>query len=314
MKNLLYSIAIIAASLFTSCSGNEMIMDDDYVAAPTSGQYNSLAEFHKKYESKPITISFDESVGATYTTAQGTIISIPPNAFDHQDGSSVSGTVQIEFKDIYTKSEMVLSDKSTMLAGGQPLNSAGEFFIRPTQNNVALKINDSASISITLPAPNGVDTAMTTFTGTDSSGIFGFNYDASAYQLFYTASSYIFTIFDLSVPYDSGTWSNCDNPNPFGIDPQTNLTLHCNTDNIEQAEMYLVFTNQTTGIHVYGLTDFQYPFAPLGYDCTIVVLALKDGDIYSAFIPITITTNLSMNFEVAKTTDQQFKDALDALN
>ena len=69
-------------------------------------------------------------------------------------------------------------------------------------------------------------------------------------------------------------------------------------------------------IHVYnnGANDFNYSYAPVGYDATLVAVGLKDSILYSAFVPMNITSNLTKAFTLTKTTTDSFEIALDLLN
>jgi hypothetical protein len=68
-------------------------------------------------------------------------------------------------------------------------------------------------------------------------------------------------------------------------------------------------------VHVYSDgTDFPYQFAPLGLDCTIVAVGVKDKKLYSAFVPITIGNNQTVKFSLNQTTTDDFKAQLNLLN
>ncbi len=59
---------------------------------------------------------------------KGTLITIPANAFVTLGGFPVTGTVNIEYKELYKKSDMLFSDKPTVLFDGSPLKSGGDIF------------------------------------------------------------------------------------------------------------------------------------------------------------------------------------------
>ena len=67
-------------------------------------------------------------------------------------------------------------------------------------------------------------------------------------------------------------------------------------------------------IHVYraglSINEFPYSYAPKGLECTLVALGVKDGKTYSAFVPITIGDNQTVNFTLSETTTDDFKAQL----
>jgi hypothetical protein len=94
---------------------------------PETGPKN-ISEFFKQNEVRSQYFTVNSSSGGTVTGNKGTKISIPANAFKKSDGSAVAGNINIELKEVFKKSEMILSDKSTV-SYGQILVSGGEFYI-----------------------------------------------------------------------------------------------------------------------------------------------------------------------------------------
>ena len=92
-------------------------------------ELNISADFFEKNGVQMQTHTIDATAGGTFTSPQGTVVTIPANAFVTGGGAPITGNVNIEFKDIYKKSDMLLSNMSTQTATG-PLKSAGEFFIK----------------------------------------------------------------------------------------------------------------------------------------------------------------------------------------
>ena len=59
------------------------------------------------------TFSIDASKGGTVSTARGTKIIVPTNAFKSSSGYDVKGNVRIEIKEFVNKSDVVLSEFSS---------------------------------------------------------------------------------------------------------------------------------------------------------------------------------------------------------
>ncbi len=68
-------------------------------------------------------------------------------------------------------------------------------------------------------------------------------------------------------------------------------------------------------IHVYsnGL-NFPYYYAPVGLECTLVAIGVKNGKLYSSFVPLTISSNQSVNFALSAITTDDFVNSLKALD
>ena len=320
MKKLnLLIIALFFATIYYGCKKK----DDTTIANPTppaaEDNYTSMAQFHSINGVQMQTHIVDAVAGGSFTTPQGTLVSIPANAFKTQGGLPVTGLVTIQFKDIYKKSDMLLSDKGTQYWTGIPLKSGGEFFIKAMQANVPVKLVTGEKISVTQPL-NGlaVDTAMKPMVipGIDNSWAPPTSDSLTPYDsINIFANTYVFSLYSFNNPLDSGTWCNSDNPNAFTSYPQTTLTLHgLNSVNLYSTEVYLLFNNLNCMIHVYGGINFPYYYAPLGVQCTAVAVGVSNGKLFSSFVPITITSNLTVNFTLSQTTATDFKAALAALN
>src|ERR1700679_670982 len=91
----------------------------------TVDNYSSMNDFFAKNGVAMQTYTINAATGGSYTTAQGAVVTIPYIAFMNSTYQLITGNVTINFKDIYRKSDMLLSDKPTNLDTGAPLKSAG---------------------------------------------------------------------------------------------------------------------------------------------------------------------------------------------
>lgn len=71
----------------------------------SSDNYSSLKDFFAENEVSLQTFTVDGTNGGTFTTPQGTKVTIPANAFVTDGGISVTGNITIQFKDFYDKNK-----------------------------------------------------------------------------------------------------------------------------------------------------------------------------------------------------------------
>ena len=284
---------------------------------PAAHQYGSMKDFYAVNSVKSQAFSVDVATGTTITTSQGTVITIPANAFVTLGGNPVTGVVNIEYKEIYKKSDMLFSDKPTILFDGRPLKSGGEFFMKATSNGDAVQLAPGNFITVEQPL-NGFpyDPAMSAFTASTDTFRWVPANNAGAIDSAGSITGYIYNLFTFNPPEDSGTWYNCDSPTPFNSYPLTTLTLHPNEDpQLYSTDVFLIFSDMNSMIHLYySVSDYPYLYAPEGLNCTAVAVGVRDSVLYSSFTPITISTNQTVNFSLHPTTDADFKLKLDALN
>ncbi|MCD6066329.1 MAG: hypothetical protein K0S33_1155 [Bacteroidetes bacterium] len=324
-KTITLVIAIIAIS---SCKKDPK--------GASMNTYPSLAYFFAQYAPVMQTYTISGTTGGSFTSPQGTTVVIPANAFSDPSGAPVLGNVTIHFKDIYKKSDMLFAGMPTMMYNKRPLKSGGEFFIKATANSLALTLTPGKKITINQPVSltGGIDppNPQLPFVFNDSiplgftpggpigpAGPGGFASGwilSPADSVITSANNYIFSLYQFSMPADSGTWCNSDNNSYFSAYPQTTLTLIPDEPISEyHTSVYLIFTNISSMVHVYDNgTNFPYQYAPQGLQCTIVAVGTKEGKLYSSFIPVSIGPNHSQHFSMHLTNSAEFADQLDALN
>lgn len=310
---------IIAFSIFNGCKKDTTTQPSN----PASrGEYYTSVQNFLKINAAPMQgHALNVATGGSFTTPQGTVVSIPANAFTDWSNNPVTGTVTIEFKDIYTRSEMLFSDMPTVYNNTTPLKSGGEFYINARQGSTQLKLAPTAIIQVTQPLQGwAFDNQMGAFKArtNDSIGWVGAA-DSSNVGPSYvdsTLSGYVFSLFSFNSPVDTGSWCNSDNASYFASYPQTTLTLKgTDSASVYGTDVFLVFQGVNSMVHVYnsGYSSFTYNYAPQGLQCTVVAVGVKDSTAYSAFVPITIGSNQTVNFTLSKTNSSTFKSQLNAI-
>jgi len=294
----------------------------------TDVSYNTIEDFFLKNNIALQTYTIDGINGGNFITPQGTSVTIPPGAFVTSSNNPVTGTVTIQFKDLYKKSDMLLSNMHTMLGTGEPLKSGGEFFIKVTVNNNPVVLANGKKITVAQPI-------LLTGDSLDKMQPFQLRADSvidsvtkqlkfinngwkssvldSAYKV---ADLYIYKLYQFKAPADSGTWCNSDNSSYFASFTQTKITM-VKQDNISNnnTQVFLIFKDITCMVHVYGNgSNFPYNYAPAGLKCNLVAVGTKDGNLYSAILPITILPNMTVNFAMTKITTEDFLSQIKILN
>jgi hypothetical protein len=311
LKNIAIAATIFSISAISGCK-------KDSTPTPTNTNtnsqsnpdtYSSLSDFYAKNGVPLQTFTINGATGGSFTTPQGTKVRIPANAFWDNSNQVVTGPVTIQFKDIYKKSDMLLSNVPTMLRTGQLLKSGGEFFIKALSASVAVNLAPAKSIVVQQPNSLPKDSSMMAYIADTTGWTQNSNYVVD------TAGSYLYQITTLCMPLNGGSLCNTDDYNYFSHYSPTSLTLQTtDTVSLYNFQAYLMFTgiNTTCVYHTYPL----YNGAPLGLQCTLVVVGvrLSNSKLYSAFVPITITANLNVSYHLTQTTTANFKTQLSALN
>ncbi len=323
MKKINAAITAITLITFFSCTkeyhdtATQQLPGEIIPAA--EHRYGSIKDFFLLNEMTVQHFTVDAATGGSSTAAQGSVITIPPNSFVTQQGDPVTGAVDIEFKEIYKKSDMLLSDKPTIQNDGHPLKSGGEFYIKATSGGSAVQLAPGSYLTVEQPLNNfsfdGTLTAFTAITDTfrwqpANNGAVNDSLTGSSY------TSYIFAMFQFGDPVDSGTWCNSDCSTYFSAYPQTSLTLQQNDDPVlYNTQLFLLFSGINSMVHVYYSNNgWPYLYAPQGLSCTAVAVGVKDSVLYSSFVPLTIGANQTVNFSLSPSTDEAFQARLDSLN
>lgn len=327
MKTLTRLSAIASLLFFVACkkeptapgASSPLVQQDTH-------QYSSMGDFYAHNEVPAQSYTVDAAFGGSFTSPQGTVVTIPANAFVTLTGSQVQGPVVIQFKDIYKKSDMLLSCMDTKYEWyNTPLVSGGEFFIKAVSGNTVINLSPGQTINVNQPASltQVNNLKMDGFIlQPDSFGTAWQQTQTPAVQTvgdsLYNLVSYIFGLSYFSNPLNSGTWYNSDNASFFSAYNLVALNLQGNDDpDVYGTDVFLIFQGFNSLIHVYrkwNTPDFPYYYSPQGFQCTVVAIGVKNGKLYSAFVPVTINAAETVKFSLTETTTNDFKAQLKALN
>ncbi|HSY75406.1 MAG TPA: hypothetical protein VK890_01040, partial [Bacteroidia bacterium] len=287
--------------------------------------YSSLQDFYARNGVQLQTYTINGTTGGSFTTAKGANVNISANCFIDIYGKPVTGNVTIQIKEIYTKSDMLLSDKPPMYYQ-VPLKSGGEFYIKAMSNGSVVYLNGKSPINVSQPL-NGwpLDNMMQAFKlSPDTGGSFfgGWQPAPRPDTVTTSLSGYVFSLYNFCYPADSGAWCNSDNSSYFSAYTQTVFTIQTTDDSLNNnyvgnVDVFLLFNGINSMVHVYGgaTNTFPYNYAPLGLQCTVVAIETRaNGQLRSAFVPTTITANGTVNFNCTNTTTANFKTQLSTYN
>jgi len=167
MKQLksIFKTLLLSIIVFTSCETND---DMDIEITPASPEtFSAIRE--TALENYTQSFNFNAEDGnVSFTSDNGVQININGNCLT-LNGNAVTGSVAIEYVELFDKGSMLTTNKPTMgeLPNGDKtlLISGGEFFIEATQNGTVL--DTSCGLQLTIPSnlTGGTDTEMTLWEG-----------------------------------------------------------------------------------------------------------------------------------------------------
>jgi hypothetical protein len=148
MKRLLFA-ALALVGLATACD-----KDADEVQRPYPASLDSFTKRH----SPPIQVfEFDPTQQQTIRTLGGARFEIKPNVITLLNGTAPSGTVKLQFQEIYSPADMVLANIPTMGPDKSPLVSGGEFMVRLTASATGEQLMFTGFVRLIWPTPTRVD-------------------------------------------------------------------------------------------------------------------------------------------------------------
>lgn len=296
-----FILFLSTGSLFTSCKKNEAP-----TYKPTAQSLKNL--FDANLNNMKQTATFDAATTFTFTSAQGTQITIDGSCL-RKNGNPVTGNVELEFIELYDRANMALTNKTTMgiNASGEKevLESGGEFSIKVTQGGVEL--TTTCLVPIEVP---------TSITGGTKAGMQGFNgtLDATGNPTWTVATGNDFYVKTNPDKYadvlSSFSWFNCDK---FYSDPRpkTHITVLIPSGYENASTVFLSTNAKPNSLAGIGGSKF-----PIGLECNIIFVTEENGNFRYAIKPVTIVNNQQVQFSISETTlatAAQFKAVLNAL-
>jgi len=308
-KNI--SLLFLATLALTSCSN-----DDNNSAEqlpPSAAQFANIRETALEN----LTQNFTMTAGTgtiTLTSTKGVTIIINGNCLT-KNGNPVTGTVDIEYVELFDKGHMLTTNKPTMglMPNGDKnlLISGGEFYINATQGGQQLAI--TCNMVLLVPSnltENAIDTAMTLWDGNID------NPENLVWEAANTAPAgpqgggVGFEQNSYYVSFGNFGWSNVDR---FYSDPRPRTTLLASVPNgydNTNCAIYLSYdgegTNALAKLDTYNPTTKKfsehYGQIPIGLQCHVIFATEENGQWRYAIKGVTVAANDDYTFTLAETT------------
>lgn len=311
MKNLkhILGLLLVTTLTFSSCSKSDDDNNTPLNEAPTPEAVNALYE--SAIENITQTFQFQaEDSYVSLTSENGVGIYINPSCLS-LNGEPVSGTIDLEYIEIFNKGNMLTTNKPTMgvMPNGDKalLISGGEFFIEATQNGTPLDISCSIQLGIPSELTGGIDNDMILWTGTidedgdltweederdDTNGEKGIFFEGNIYYAF--VGSFGWTNVDrfYNDPREKTTILVAA---PEGYD-NTNCNIYLSYDGEDNALANLDTYNPNT-----GLFSEHYGQIPIGLECHVIFATEENGNWKYAIKAVTIAENDIITFTEEET-------------
>ncbi|KJD31834.1 hypothetical protein PK35_13605 [Tamlana nanhaiensis] len=322
IKHILGTL-VLTTLLFTSCNKNND--DADIKIYPTAEEFANLQD--EALESITQNFEFNAEDGwINLTSENGVNIGINGSCLT-LNGNAVTGTVDLEFVELFDKGSMLTTNKPTMgiLPNGDKalLISGGEFFIEATQNGEVLETTCNIQLGIPTDLTGGADNDMTLWNGIiDDEGNLAWEEDkrdgpqGDGGGVFTEGNQYYAFIGDFG-------WSNVDR---FYNDPRPKTTILVDVpegyDNTN-CSVFLSYDGEDTGLAnldtydpVGELFSEHYGQIPIGLECHVIFVTEEANDWKYAIKAATIVEDGVITITEGDTsiaTQAQLEAAINAL-
>lgn len=295
MKNLKITLGtlLMTALVFTSCKTSD---DMDPIIRPSSQEFANIKQLALDGKKQEFQFSADDGV-TTLTSENGVSIIIDGSCLT-LNGDAVTGTVDLEYVELFEKGDMLTTNKPTMgvLPGGGKalLISGGEFLLEATQNGAELETNCNFQLIIPANLTGDEDNEMVLWEGNidgednlewneveDQGGANGGRVFAEGGQYYAFGGNF--------------GWTNVDK---FYNDPRPKTTILVDVpegyDNTNSA-VYLSYDGEApalANLDTYdsgtGLFSEHYGQVPIGLECHVIFATEENGNWRYAVKAVTI--------------------------
>lgn len=276
-----------------SCKKDEPTTDPttgDPTVNPSAQQLGAFFSANTANEVQQFTI--DATTPGSITGSKGTVINFSGSSFETSTGAIVTGNVDIELIEIFSKADMIQLNKPTMAnnpSGGlAPLISGGEFKITASKNGEELSLRDGFNYFVTVPAANGIDPNMEIFYGTDDTDTIIWN-QADSSVIWGQGNQY-------SAYFDSLDWVNLDYfMNQGGAQTTVQVEVPQGFNN-QNCALFISFDGLNSLAMLYNANGNVFTSAPsytlpVGLDVHFVALSFINNEPHVAIVSAQLTSN-----------------------
>lgn len=326
MNRNLKSIAFLflGTIAMVSCTNENTTDDNEIPNVPATA--TELKEVRTEALTKlKQTFTINEPGTITLTSAKGVKILINRD-YLRKNGVAVTGIVNIEYVELFDKGRMLVANKPTMglTTDGKKnlLISGGEFYIKATQDGVALETLANITLLVPGSLTGGLETGMTLWTGNledpenlvwkNAADATGTNGGKGGVQG--EGGNYY-------VSFGNFGWTNVDK---FHNDSRPKTTILADVpegyDNTNSA-IYLSYDgegqNALAKLDTYtaaGLFSEHYGQIPIGLACHVIFATEDNGQWRYAIKAVTVTAESVYTFTLAETTVGTEEQLIAAIN
>ncbi len=322
--NRILSLFLITVTTFVSCSDKDT--PEPPISYPTAEEFNNIRDLALEGLTQNFEIDASESY-VNLTSENGVQITLYPNCLT-LNGNAITGTVDLEYVEIFAKGNMLTTNKPTMgiLPNGDKalLLTGGEFYVNITQDGKQLETSCGFNLNIPAGLTGGANAGMTLWEGIiDDDG----NLAWDELEPDNTANEGKDNVFVEDENYyafrGNFGWTNVD---IFYSDPREKTTLLAAVpegyDNTNCA-LYLSYNDQNNALAKLDTYDANtklfsehYGQIPIGLECHIIFVSEQDGDWKYAVKAITIEENGIITFtenEMATATEAELNTIINNL-
>lgn len=315
--------ALFIALSIVSCNEDDKVTQDNDCDGDCTNvslvDFNTMTAFFEANGVAEEVFVIQGEDGGEITGEKGTKVVFPSEAFVDQDNNAVIGSVDVKIKEIFSASDMVLSNRPTNALNNSGENtfllSEGETEIVVVQNGEELSLAPGKALTISVPATGGQDSLMTAFAGTvNATDDIVWNQVRNTETWFQSApETYFYNAFDTG-------WSNCDRFYSYPGDKTTNYVDLTSSPNMEQARVFIIFKENNlpavvsfTQNYTDGLKSYDASL-PLGLEVTYVAITINDNQQYLAIKDVVIAADENVELEFSAVSTDEITEALELLN
>jgi hypothetical protein len=319
-KNALLILSVVL--IMVECKKKNEEPPADPVTTPTTSgsTVNNLADLFAANGATVATNPVNATAAQTLNVS-GVRLIIPANSFVTASNGTVTGTIDVSTKNVFTKSDIILS--------GAPANSQGKLVATKgcvktsaTQNGQVLRLAPGANVFTQIPEPDNMSVSY------NLKKFYASKVSVSDSNLCWKAApdtNNIPVVFDTlnnkyyyNVKLDSVNWLNAGYIfNPGGV-TKTSVTITNSNSmfNNTNLAVYISFKAMNVVGSMYQISPgvFKINNIPVGQNVNIVAIAAVNNTYYSYFSPnITVTANHTDSINLQSTTITQIKTMLNSL-
>ena len=273
-----------------------------------------LANFLAGKAAKKLIKTIDANRSTTVVSPNGIRFIFPPHCFSDLSGVLVSGEVQLHLCEVFGKSQMVLTNLGTT-SENRLLESAGQFYLQATQEGKPLKLIQPVSVEMPVILSLSNKIAVKLFAGSFST-MLAFNDDhvfdwrladdrALPIRKVAEKKYYHFEIHEFN-------WHGCH----YFYPKKTTRTMVgaravSVIESFDDQAAFLVFDDIPSVVRMYdNVNGFTALNIPVNLAAKVILLALKDEQLYFGSRPIENTYSQKTYVELEPVSEEQLLEKL----